>query len=205
MSVERTKTTVANLALREIGTYRIEDFDEDSADAEVVRDLWDETLRECLAAHEWQFAKKQAALEQGDAPIARYDYTYRLPSDYIRLMGVSDRDTMESGFTAWDIIYTDGEPIPTIISDSESIYIEYVHFLEEPAAWAPHFVPYFVTVLASKLAAPLKSTIERNRLEEKAEKVALPKARSQDSVLQPARKPPMGSWIRAMRMGHGST
>lgn len=198
---ERTKTTVANLALREIGTYRIEDFDEDSADAEIVRDLWDETLRECLATHEWQFAKKQAELQRGDEPVARYAYSYRLPSDYIRLMAVSDRDTMEAGFVDWDIVYTEGEPIPSLISNAESLFVEYVHFLDVPTAWGPHFVPFFVLKLASKLASPLKSTTERRAIEDEATKVALPTARSQDSVLQPPRKPPMGNWLKSMRIG----
>jgi hypothetical protein len=198
---ERTKTTVANLALREIGTYRIEDFDlEDSAEAEVIRDVWDDTLRSCLARHEWRFAMRQAELQQGNVPTARYDYQYRLPADYVRLSVVSDRDTMEP-ITDWDIVYMLNEPVPSVITAAETCYVEYVALLEDPATWAPHFVDYFVAVLASKIAAPLKSTIERQRLVEFAERSALPQARSIDSTLQPPKRPPLGNWIKSMKMG----
>jgi len=199
---ERTKTTVSNLALREIGTYRIESYDDDDgAEAEVIRDVWDDTLRECLGRHEWRFAMKQAALQQGDAPVARYDYSYPLPADYVRLSVVSDRDTMEP-VTDWDIIYTDGSPVPSVITNNDTCYVEYVGMIDNPAAWAPHFVHFFVATLASKIAAPLKSTIERQRLVEYAEKSALPMARSADSTLQPPKRPPLGNWIKAMRMGN---
>jgi hypothetical protein len=199
--MDRTKTTVANLALREIGTYRIEDFDlEDSAEAEVIRDVWNDTLRSCLARHEWRFAMKQAQLQQGDTPTARYAYQYRLPADYIRISVVSDTDAMNA-ITDWDIVYIDGSPVPSVITNAMYCYVEYVGLVEDPAAWAPHFVDYFVAVLASKIAAPLKSTIERQRLMEYAERTALPMARTIDSTLQPPKRPPLGGWIRAMRGG----
>jgi len=199
----RTKTTVANLALRKIGTYRIEDFDEDSADAEVIRDVWDEVLLQCLSEHEWIFAKKQAQLQQGTTPDARYDYSYRLPSDFVRLGAVSEYEAMEPPMEQFDIIYTVGEPIPSIITDSEYCYVEYVALLTDPAHWAPYFVNYFVAVLAGAIASPLKSTVEHSRLMEYAEKVALPKARGLDSLNQPSKRPPLGSWLRAMRGGVG--
>lgn len=198
---ERTKTSISNLALREIGTYRIEDFDtDDSAEAEILRDVWDDVLRACLGRHEWRFAMKQAELQQGDTPVARYDYSYRLPADYVRLSVVSDRDTMEP-ILDWDVIYTDGEPIPSVITNQATCYVEYVGEIEDPNAWASHFVEYFVAVLASRIASPLKSTIERQRLVEYAEKSALPMARSADSSLQPPKRPPLGNWIMSMRMG----
>ena len=198
---ERTKTSISNLALREIGTYRIEDFDnDDSAEAEILRDVWADVLRSCLGRHEWRFAMKQAELQQGETPVARYEYSYRLPADYVRLSVVSDRDTMEP-ITDWDIIYTTGEPVPCVITNQATCYVEYVGEVDDPNAWAPHFVEYFTAVLASRIASPLKSTIERQRLVEYAEKSALPMARSADSTLQPPKRPPLGNWIKSMRMG----
>jgi hypothetical protein len=104
--------------------------------------------------------------------------------------------------TNWDIVYMSGEPVPSIITNEASCFVEYVALLEDPASWAPHFVDYFVAVLASKIASPLKSTVERGRLVEYAEKSALPMARSIDSTLQPPKRPPLGNWIKAMRMGN---
>jgi hypothetical protein len=197
----RTKTTVSNLALREIGTYRIDDYDEDSAEAEVIRDVWDDTVRSCLGRHEWRFAMKQVQLQKSPTPpSARYEYQYRLPSDYVRLSAVSDRDTMEP-ITDWDVVYTDNAPTPTVITNADACYIEYVALLEDPETWAPHFVDYFVAVLASKIASPLKSTVERSRLVDYAERSALPMARSADSTMQPPKRPPLGNWIKAMKMG----
>lgn len=214
----RTKTTVANLALREIGTYRIEDFDEDSADAEVIRDLWDETLLFCIASHEWRFAMKHGRLQQTDfvqqdafsqtfsgdfLGALKYDYAYVLPGDYVRLSSLSEYDDMKIPCTDFSLYSSDDGSQKIIAANSDTLYIDYISNMENPISWPPYFTDYFVAMLASKIASPLKSTIERQRLLDYAIKVALPMARGIDSTQQPPRMPPTGTWIRAMRGGVG--
>lgn len=203
MTSSRTETDVVNLALREIGTYRISDLrTEDSADAEVARDVYDETVLECLAGHEWRFAIKQAALQQGTiTPSARYDYAYDLPSDFVRLSSVSESDDMLVPLLDFDVIDSPNTPgVQAIIANVGSVYIEYVYERTEPARWPPWFVAFVVARLASRLASPLKSTVERERLEQLADE-RMRKARSADGTQQPPKRPPTGDWIAAMKTG----
>lgn len=197
--MHRTTTTVANLALREIGTYRIESFDEDSADAEIVRDLWEDTLRSCLSRHEWRFAMKQVELQQGDSPVARFGYSYPLPADYIRMSSACERSDANDPIMDFEIVHAPNFANPVMLTDAKSVFLDYVSFIEDPNYWSPWFVDYFVVSLAAKLAAPLKSTTEKNRLEELVD-VKLRHARSVDSTMQSPRRPPVGNWVRSMKI-----
>lgn len=197
--MHRTTTTVANLALREIGTYRIESFEEDSADAEIVRDLWEDTLRSCLSRHEWRFAMKQVELQQGDSPVARFAYSYPLPADYIRMSSACERSDANDPIMDFEIVHNTSFPNPVMLTDAKSVFLDYVALIEDPNYWSPWFVDFFVVTLASKLAAPLKSTTEKQRLEELVD-VKLRHARSVDSTMQSPRRPPVGNWVRSMKI-----
>ncbi len=44
-----TRTDIVNLALREIGTDRIEDYTESTPETDVARDVWDQAIRMTLS------------------------------------------------------------------------------------------------------------------------------------------------------------
>lgn len=197
--MHQTTTSVANLALREIGTYRISAFDEDSADAEIVRDLWESTLRSCLSNHEWRFAMKQAELQQGDSPIARFGYSYPLPADYIRMSSACERSDANDPIMDFQIIHNADFVNPVMLTDAKSVFLDYVAYIEDPAYWPAWFTDYFVSALAARMASALKSTSERQRLEEIVE-LRLRHARTVDSTMQSPRRPPVGNWVRSMKI-----
>lgn len=186
-------TGIVNLALREIGEYRIEDIDEASTPAEIARDLFDQAKRMALAGHEWRFALKQAELVKiPGSPVARYDYSWTIPADFIRLGSVSDNITMQPELREF---MTSGG---YIFSSTESVFIEYVYDSPAVGAWPPYFVHYVAAMLASEMASPLKSTTERERLEKLAE-IRLATARSLDSLQGPTIIKPESNWLAAMR------
>ncbi len=189
-----TQTTVVNLALREIGTYRIEDYSESSPEARVARDVWDQVVRGALEAHEWAWAKKYAELSRlSETPAARWDYAYQLPEDFIRLGAVADNNTMRPELVEEDFEVLDGK----IYCSADSVFIAYVYSKTTVGTWPSYFVDYVSASLAARMSSVLKSTPERERLE-KMKIEQLGRARSLDSVQTPIKVLAAGQWRAAM-------
>lgn len=193
-----TRTTIVNLALRELGATRVDDYTESSPEAVIARDCWEQAVRKALARHEWQFAIKGAELARSaTAPTTRFDYRYTLPGDFVRLAAVSASDTMsprldqDGGF-----VMRDG----SIDTSSETVFVEYVYDAPAIGTWTPWFIDVLVADYASVMASPLKSTTERERLEQLAEK-RLREGRGIDSVQKSQRSVYPGGWRSAARGG----
>lgn len=195
MTTGFTNTTVVNLALREIGTYRIEDFTEGSPEARVARDVWDQVVIAALEAHEWTFAKKYASLAAitSETPAARWTYAYQVPSDFVRLGAVSDNSTMRPEMAEDEFENLDGK----IYTNAETVYIAYVYAKTTVGTWPAYFVEYVSACLAARMASVLKATTERDRLEQ-LRVATLGRARSIDSVQTPIKVLAAGQWRAAM-------
>jgi hypothetical protein len=192
-----TRTDIVNLALREIGTDRVDDWQEASPEADVARDVWEQAVKMTLARHEWHFAISAAALVQSATPPpVRYSYAYTLPGNFVRLGSVSQFPAMEPPLL--DFVMRD----TGIWTSAGSVYIEYVYYNDDTApaigTWPAWFVNVLVCDLASLMASPLKSTTERERLEALAEK-RLRSGRSIDSQQSPPKRWGEGSWVAAKR------
>ena len=196
---DNTRTSLVNLALREIGTDRIDAWDEASPEADVARDVWGQAVRQALARHEWHFAMTSRSLARSSAtPAVRYDYIYTLPGDFVRIGSVSEYATMEPPLIDY-VMRADG-----IHCSKASCYIEYVYYVDDEApaigTWPPWFVQVFTADLASLMASPLKSTTERERLEQLALD-RLRTGRTIDSQQSPPKRWREGSWVTAHRGG----
>lgn len=191
MSLSRTEIT--NLALREIGTFRLDNWTDDDPAADVARDVWDQARRMTLARHDWHFARRYASLPRSaTAPEAQYEYFYTLPGDYIRLGLISEYETLDPHLTEYEMVEAG------IATDAATVFIRYVYNHVTEGTWSPWFVNVFVADLASLMASPLKSETARERLEKLAQS-RLASGRSLDSMQGPVRTPPSGSWVQAAR------
>lgn len=193
-----TETGLVNLALREIGAYRIEALNENSSEAAIARDVMPEAVRFCLSVHDWRFALKLEQLQRSNSftPAARFSFAYQLPADFIRLGTVADNERMSPVLEDYDYTIAGG----FVLASTEFLFCEYVHHHITYSTWPAWFTRYVTAVLASEMASPLKSTTERERLEALA-KDRLGHARSVDSVQMPVKRPPMGRWQQAMMGG----
>lgn len=190
-----TETDITNLALREIGSYRINDYATGTeAEAKVARDVWPFTLVAALEAHEWMWATKDAALTRIGAASTRFDYEWQLPSDFIRLGRVSDDSNMLRLLDSQHFAIQDGK----LLCSSDALYVSYVYNKSTPGTWPGYFASYFAAFLAAEMAAPLKSTTERERLEQLKDR-RLAEARVRDSVQTPVQLMQTGNWRQAMR------
>lgn len=189
----RTRTSLINEALREIGTDRIEDADERTVEADVARDVYDKARRMSLARHGWRFAIKGASLARSsETPATRYDYLYTLPGDFVRLEVISEYQTMEPPLEAFTFV-SQG-----VLTSAALVYIEYVYDAPPEGAWPSWFADLFVADLASLMSSPLKSETVRERMEQLANN-RLATARSLDSQHRPVKRYREGNWVTAMR------
>ena len=192
-----TRTDIINLSLREIGTDRIDDHTESSPEADVARDVWGQAVRMALSRHQWGFAMTAARLPRAKTtPAARYSYIYTKPGNLVRIGSISASSTMEPPLIDYADRY-DG-----IHTDANAVYIEYVQDDTPEGTWTPWFIDVLVVDLASLMASPLKSTTERERLEQ-LRVARLATARSIDSQQRPPQRWRDGSWVSAKR-GRGA-
>lgn len=194
---DQTRTELVNLALREIGTTRISDWTQASPEAEVARDVWSQAVRKALSRHEWDFAITSRKLaKSGATPVTRYRYIYTVPENFVRVSAVSEYATMEPPLWSYHM-RADG-----LHTDAEHVYLDYVYYENDEApaigTWPPWFTSVLVADLASMMASPLKSTTERERLEQLAQD-RLRTGRTIQSQQSPPRRWPDGSWISAHR------
>lgn len=191
-----TRTEITNLALREIGATRIEDWNDLDPSAIVARDVWDQARRTALGRHSWQFAMKGVELSRASVtPPTRYLYRYTLPGDFVRLDAAADNDRMDPVLDEFDgFVQRDG----SIDANAERVWVEYVYDAPSIGAWPPWFCGVMAADLAALMSGPLKSTAERERLEQLADK-RLKSGMSTDSIQQAARQRKAGGWRRAAR------
>lgn len=189
-----TRTNIINLALRELGATRIEDYTESSATADIANDVWEQAVRKALARAEWEFATKARKLAQATADVGGYAYRYQLPADFVRLSAVYDDESMDSPLWDTDFKRRGGY----IETDYTKCYIDYVYYYDTPGGWPPWFVDVLVADLASVMASPLKSSSERQRLEDLATQ-RLRDGKSADGTQKPTIMLPSSRWVRAMK------
>jgi hypothetical protein len=140
--------------------------------------------------------KAASLARSANTPAVRYDYCYTLPGNFVRLGAISDSQTMEPPL--YDYAMRDDG----IWTSASAVYIEYVHYTDDtsPAigAWPAWFTNVLVCDLASLMASPLKSTTERERLEQLAQS-RLRSGRSIDSQQSPPERWRDGTWVQAKR------
>lgn len=189
-----TRTAIANLALSCLGSYRINDYSDDSREAVAVRVIYDQVKAETFAAAPWDFATKQATLARTAAtPTARYDYAYTKPTNWMRSIVLADNADFNPVLTKYRDI--GGE----ILTNAESVYMEYVSGALEEAAFPPHFVRALQFMLAMELAKTISSSeTQRQQLREMA-KEARVTAFTLEAVNSAPISIPASSWATSRR------
>ncbi len=172
-----TRTEVANLALNKLGVGLIASIGDSSIpESNRVNLLFLPTLKRVLRDHQWSFAEAEIDLAQlPEAQNSNYEYTYSLPSCFVRLISLKTeyREISHDNFSR-----TGGH----IHTDIAPVRIRYITHDIEPDYWEPDFMEAFATLLASELAKPLlQSDQMKQALLQEYLSVHLPKAKTVDS------------------------
>jgi hypothetical protein len=86
-----SETSIANAALTLLGERRINDLDENSKTANVLKERFDEVRDALLRRHPWSFATVRDELAANTTdPTWGYDFAYSLPADLLRLLEVEN-------------------------------------------------------------------------------------------------------------------
>ena len=148
-------TEICNMALARLGAKRINNYDDASntkVEAIQCRLFYEQTAKALMRSHWWRFAKRQAQLSADtDTPTFQWTYSYELPNDFLRLICFFDDSDYPDGRThyTYELMGT------KLYTDQTAVYLKYVAWVDEEAAWDPLFVEVMVLSLAKKLIVPL--------------------------------------------------
>lgn len=149
MSRVTTKTGLANLTaslMKQNSVASIDPPDQGSKFAKSAAQWYEDTRREVLADHIWNFAETEDTISAASvAPKAgRFSNRYALPSNYIRLAWLGDEEIPEKDYKIkGGYIYTN---LPSPIE------IGYIFDEEDITAFSPKFIMAFARRLASNMA-----------------------------------------------------
>lgn len=167
-----SQVELCNLAIRDLGGNSISQITENTKEAKLCNDYWNELVDELLEEYCWDFAKVWVALALDATYVFvddRYLYAYALPSNYIKMS-----DT-ELGYN-YEIR---GQHIVTNEEDAE---IEYIQRMTDVTKWPVHFRKAFVSLLRSRIAFGLaRKGTDPKEWVLKYEQLDLPAAKTKDA------------------------
>jgi len=141
-----SKTSILNNALTRIGANPVTNIDDDTNNARILNRVYELSLRSILSECKWNFATKRANLSLTTDTVDWYytseseTYVYQRPADAIRIFSTNDEDA------TWRL---EGE---YILSNTASLGIKYVYYLDEPNKYPASFIDAFVDKLCSEIA-----------------------------------------------------
>jgi len=166
-----TKTTIVNKALTKVGASPVVSIEDDTEQARVVSRVYELALRSILSECKWNFATRRKLLSASAQEFEWYEnsekYVYSKPADCVRIISANDK------YAVWR------EEGDYILSDTASLGIRYVTYLDDPAKYSHAFIDAFVDKLCADISYSIVNSASLgDTFFEKYEKMSLPKAMS---------------------------
>ena len=150
---------IVNLALARLGdsaTVSSIDPPEGSAQAEQAKRFYPIARDNLLELHPWNFATKRISLAENSDPAPdAWQFTYALPSDYIRALSVYPENTISDADSQPFIIETNSAGQLILFTNVENASLKYISLVTDTTKFSPLFVNTLSFMLASFLAGPL--------------------------------------------------
>lgn len=184
---------IINNGLAKIGQEAITSLTEDSEAARLSNLIFEQTRDDVLSDHVWNFAVRRVQLAQSvDTPAFEYAYQYALPSDCLKVLGMSEKTMtyeIESGY---------------LLTDEGTALIKYIRRVTDPNEFSPKFVEALSARIASELSIPLaeSTTLQQNMTELYIRKLS--DAKSVDSQESGASEIEADTWLES-RLNYGGT
>lgn len=198
-----SKTDICNQALQKIGSPHVMSIDdEEDKGARKVKYAFEQSLREVIAAGEWNCLKKRDTLGRLlTNPLFGWAYNYQLPSDFISMVTLNGVYCYRTEHDDWEI---EGDKL---LTDAEIAEVEYIHYNENATIWDPLFAKAVIYNLAAACATSIRQDEGMAQtLQQYYDQVALPKARMRDGNQRrgPRFNPLNESRFVAARWGYGN-
>lgn len=185
------------MALSHVGVRKkIDDIDEASNEAEECK-LWYDQVRDSLLREApWGFASKyQTLVEASETPAADWDYQYRLPSDFLRAIWLTDIERMDTTPIPYRIGADDAGGV--ILTNQQSpVILQYVATATDESKWPPDFVNAMAWALASAIATTLSDNPSWSDRAMRGYQMAMGKALANMRNEEQPEQTPEAEWIR---------
>ena len=180
---------ICNRALQKLGAKRITVITEDSVNARACNTAYTPLRLAELRAHPWSCAVARAQLAASSTtPIFVKQYSYPLPSDYLRLLPNDEGYNYNS--QDWQI-----ESGSIVTDDSAPLNIRYIYDLTDPQIMDPLFREALSCRMALELCEELTQSNQKKESLRQDYKEAIREARRINAILNNAAKPPEDEWI----------
>ena len=138
-----SKLTIWNKSLRKIGEARITSLTEDSVNARLLQDTYEEDKNAVLEMHSWKFARKEyeCGLNGGITPTA-WDHSYELPNDFIKIIYFNNTEAFDRQAIGFDVL---GD---TLLTNEDTAKIVYTSSTTLEGLFSPLFVEALTTYMA---------------------------------------------------------
>lgn len=182
---------ICNAALQLIkNSKQITSLEQGTKEANACEIVFDELRDAMLEVHNWNFATKRVELAQlTSTPAFEWDYSYQLPSDFLRTVSVHNNS---SGRDRIPYKIENG----VINSDAANLYLRYIARVEDPNLMPATFRLGLSKILASRLAVTLSGSASLSKeMYEQYTGEDLPTAKSADSIQDMADQLPESEWV----------
>ncbi len=188
-----SEVDLCNLALDLLNVGQITSIEKPATVTEELCSRWyDQTRKEALRRHPWNFAGKRAILAPDSTdPLFGFSSQFPLPTDYIRIMYLNESVTQfDNPIPSNRYTIEDGKILIGNIlgADTTQIQLIYVSDFTNVPQMDAGFISYFYTLLAQNMSYKLtqqNSAVERvNALMDQAEG----RARAMDGQENPPRR-----------------
>ena len=171
---------ICSRALILVGAEPITSFDDDTTEALIAGNMYEDIARTNLTSTRWRFSTNQAILNRlSDTPTGRFDAAYQLP-DYLFVHAVTVRDLQIEYNIYGDKIFCDA-------AASDEPVLDFTYRADE-VGWPSYFSVCVVFAMAVVFATALIRDTSLAGLMESQYTRLLAKARSTDSQQQTTRK-----------------
>jgi hypothetical protein len=200
---------ICNRALQQIGANPITDIDDNNKNARECKYCYDSLRQALLQSHWWNFSTVFASLPALASPanpppansIWSGMFTYQLPSDFLKLVSISD---YIDGWMWNGIDFMQGEDYMTqngtIITWVQApLNLRYVKDFTNVNDMSPLFREALAMYMAQEMAERITQSNPKKVAAGKAMSDVLSQARLANAFDKPASKSPVDEWITVRR------
>lgn len=186
-----SEVEIMNSALRKCGAERINAANDENARARLVKASYPVVRDKLLRSHPWNFAISYVELAAvSPTPDYIYDYTnvFQLPSDCLRVLGVSIEDD------TWEEI--EGR---RIACDSSVLKVKYIKKITDVTKYDDNFCEVLAWEVAEDIVYALTKSTAQLQEVKKGKTNAIREARSFDAQVGSVKAVEASSWLNSRR------
>lgn len=146
--------SLCSKALIKLGANTISSFNENTAEAQVARQLYSSVRDGLISAYPWRFATAQVRLPRlADNPTADFAYAYQLPNDFLRVLSAGVDRGQGLNYRLCQ---------RTLQTNAPSVVLTYL-FLPKEENFPAFFDELLIAKLAAEFCLPLTESTTRTQ------------------------------------------